>query len=175
MTYFLPVFAGEPPVALPPGIAVCQAGTHGVTGIPGFGPNGLPALYARYRASIGEKELDFAVWGVSEPVILDARAWFQAKGSPSSKGSGPVLYESVTGTARPLVGFFADLPVRENPAVAERWFFMLEFGVEASRDERIQIAQALARSGPQAFAACRRVEDLSFPATITLFNGVKKM
>ncbi len=175
MTYFLPVFAGEPPVTLPPGIAVCQEGTQRVTGIPGFGPNGLPALFARYRASIGEKELYFAAWAVSEPVILDARTWFQAKGSLSSKGGGPVLYESVTGTARPLVGFFAGLPVRENPAVPERWFFMLEFGVEASRDERVRIVQALARSGPQAFSACRRVEDLSFPATITLFNAVKKM
>lgn len=173
MTYFLPAFAGESPVAIPSGIAVCQDGTRAVTGIPGFGPNGLPALFARYRVSIGEKDLDFAVWAVSEPVILDARVWFQASRSP--KAAGPALYESVTGTAQPLIAFFADLPARESPAVADRWFFMLEFGVESTRDERVQVAQSLARAGPQAFSACRRAEDLSFPATIALFNGVKKM
>ena len=152
--------------------AVLQEGPLQVAGIPGFGPNRIPALYGRYRVitpSLRERAVPTSresfrsfglyVWAVSEPLVFRAGRW-----SDISLNAAKAREVSL-GENRFLVAALASVPVRKEAAMASRWYFILEFDGRLGRDERLRVAEAFIREVVTTFASSRRAEDVNFPAT----------
>ncbi len=167
-----PFAAAEPPSAQ----AILVEGTVPSFGVPGFGANRIPVLAARYRIEGGvarpigaSRGVSFRAWAVSEPLVFREGRWFEAR----IRGSR--VLEAVTGTNSALVAVLATVSPREGASVPARWYIVTEFDLSLSRDERISAARSLASHAASSFSAVRRVEDLSFPATVALFTDGKKM
>jgi hypothetical protein len=166
-------FAAE---GVPSAQAILIEGTALSFGVPGFGANRIPALAARYRIEGGVARVDgvslertFRAWAVSEPLAFREGRWFEAR------IRGARVLESVAGTNVALVAVLATVVPREGSSVPARWYVVTEFDLSLSRDERIIAARTLASHAAASFSAARRVEDLSFPATVALFTDGKKM
>ena len=152
--------------------AVLQEGPLQVAGIPGFGPNRIPALYGRYRVSASSlqeraaptsresfRSLGLYVWAVSEPLVFRAGRW-----SDISLNAMKAREVSL-GENRFLVAVLASVPVRKEAGMASRWYFILEFDGRLGRDERLRVAGVFIREVVATFAYSRRAEDVNFPAT----------
>lgn len=166
MTYFFPCMAQPLPEQ-----AVLQEGPLQVAGIPGFGPNRIPALYGRYcvsapfrqRAPLPSREssrhFGVYVWAVSEPLVFRADRWSEIPMDAVK------AREASLGGNRFLVAALASVPVRQEAGMASRWYFILEFDGRLGRDERLRVAGIFIREVVSTFASSRRAEDANFPAT----------
>lgn len=132
-------------------------GCYQTEGVPGFGPNRIPALFGRYGTA---GDADVSVWAVSEALVFDAALW-----EKKAYGEISPVYARIHGGKR-IVAVQRAIPMQEPLKDYGRWFFV--FSVDEWRDEAycILFIQDFIPRAERFFSLSRRRADLSFPATL---------
>ena len=153
MMYFS-LYSAEPPDGS--GHALLVEGTVRAEGIPGMGPNRIPALYGVY--SLDGTQSVF-VWAVSDKLVFNPDEWKER-----AIGGVNALVRTVDGKGW-VVAIQRKLSMREEMASWSKWWFLFEFSMNVpERDRNIFLFEFLRRT-EFFFSSSRRLQDLSFPAT----------
>ena len=156
----VPVAAAE---ILPPAAqAILLEGPSPVEGLPGFGPNRIPALFARYVTADGKR---ISVYAVSEPLVFNPSAWTERKLERSQYFLAP------GGEKSRLAAFPRTFTMQASLADRRRWFFILSFPDSFSDESCLSFSLPFLERTAAIFQAARRTGDLCFPA---LVNTEKK-
>jgi hypothetical protein len=136
---------------------VLAEGSFQIEGIPGFGPNRIPALFGRY---VTPGDADISVWAVNEPLVFDTALW-----GKKAYGEMAPVYVRISGEKR-IVALPRMVLMQDALKDYGRWYFV--FSIDKRRDEtycRLFIMEFIGRA-ERFFSLSRLLTDLSFPATM---------
>ena len=141
------------------GTAVLVEGTVSGEGLPGFATNRIPAITGKYKVTGGAT---VQVWGVTEPLLFDSAIWTAKK-----SGKDQVWY-TVSADKRQVWCIARTLPMREELTAKSKWTFMISVGSDVSESASLQFLDAFVARTEFFFSSVKRIQDLSFPATIVI-------
>ncbi len=138
--------------------AVLVEGIRPVSGVPGFGPNNLPALYGVYRLP---DQSPVRVFALDQPLLFNAGLW-----DSGGRRAFPwyVLRNREDGRVYALE---RQLTMNENLRDRSRWYFVFVFPGESPETGDDAFMTAFMERTVFFFGNARLYADLSFPASLS--------
>jgi len=141
------------------GTAILVEGTVPGEGLPCFATNRIPAITGKYKSTGGSS---VQVWGVTETLLFDPSIWTVKKADKKQ------VWHAVSADKRQVWCIARILPMREELAAKSKWTFIISLDSDVSEGLCLAFLDAFVARTEFFFTSAKRVQDLSFPATVMI-------